>query len=755
MTRLVLTGCRATPLGGYLKALGVFRLVAAQVGPAATLAWDGDLAALDSDLDQDGLVGFLVERYRPTPVLSPWNSDAGFKETSSEATRRLLRVEQSDEARLAPYRAAIAAVRLVKADPRWGSWTKAQQVTSLRNALPDDAVEWLDATVVLRDGDPGFPPVLGSGGNFGRLELSPTFMDRVVRVLDASSKGREASRAWALASLFDVGAPALGKDPAGQFDPGAAGGVRSTGFGAGDPLTNPWDLVLQVEGSLVWASGVARRSTAGSTLAAVPFTVAPTAVGQASLSRGERAKAELWAPLWSAPAGMGEVRRLFAEGRMTWNGAQARSGLDAVRAMATLGADAGIGSFVRHVIADRLGQSPLAVAVGTMEVKDHPRVGVVGQLDRWVDRLRRAAAGKDAPQATVRAAAQVERAMFAASAGSPSGLQDLLIAVAAAEAQVGRTERARKEGGVPPVAWLDPGAWLPALDDGSPELRLAAALALARDDAVLHAGDGLVRFLLRPVSVPPNPVSPKAGDRYRRLAWTLAEARVRGTGSRPIADVLADVLVARASAPRSTAGRGGAVGADGFDTANGDGAGGDGAGAAEPWFPVIVDPGPGDVEAFAAGRRGTIDTDRLAELLPGLLLLAPRPSGLAHRWSVEGNAAPAVVPAWRVLAPFFSRHPVPLPGRPVRLHPRPDWPRRLVAGDVEAVLDDALLRLRMARLTPRYRSVGRLHKGVDCRALAASLLFGASRADLRRALRSVVTDLDVDPSASSSSVPNA
>src|SRR5690606_31130899 len=211
------------------------------------------------------------------------------------------------------------------------------------------------------------------------------------------------SDAWLRASLFDEGSPRLRTDPIGQFDPGAAGGVRADAAGAGKALTNPWDFVLAIEGSVLWASGVSRRLGGDTTTASVPFTVTPSMVGHASLAPDEAAKAEIWAPLWDQPVELASLRRLFSEGRISWASRQARTGLDATRAVFTLGVDAGLSGFVRHVVAERYGRSTLAVPVGRFTVQSRPRVLVQSSLDAWVDRLRAAASVRAAPTHLVRA----------------------------------------------------------------------------------------------------------------------------------------------------------------------------------------------------------------------------------------------------------------------------------------------------------------------------------------------------------------
>lgn len=733
MTELVLAGCSPEPLGSYLKALGVFRLVARQSDPSVRAWWRGDRFFIRSALGRDDLVSFLLDSYEPTPALSPWNKDAGFKEGSSTATKTLLRIEDSDDPRLSSYRQGISVVRRLRARPDWEAMSKEQQVALLRNRLPDAALDWLSAAVVVGPERLGYPALLGTGGNFGRFELSPTFMDRVLRVLDSSAKGRAASSAWLQAALFAVGSPRLLRDAAGQFDPGAAGGLRATAVGQGSAMTNPWDLVLTIEGAVTWASGAARRLDAASAVPSIPFTVAPSPVGQASLSQGEKAKAELWAPVWREPLGWSSLVRLFAEGRISWNGRQARSGLDAARAISNLGVDAGIDSFVRYVVADRMGQSPLAVAVGRPTVRERSGVGTLAELDGWIERLRRAALERGAPTSLQRGLGKVDRAMLVASTGRPTAFQDLLVAVSEAETSISSAVRSRGDRGVPPVPWLTASEWLPALDDGSVELRLAAAVALGRDGGLRNREDprALVRTMVAPVQARPT-----TQDCFGRLAWADAAPLVPGLHRRPIESVLADVLVQRSEADRPRR--------DEMRT-----------GTCEPSFPNGVMAGKDDAERFAGGE---VDRRRLSALMGALLLLLPV-SGSSSTLTIPVSDEPfPVVPAWRLLAPFYAQERLERPGdrESVELYPAVGWARRLVAGDVDRVMEDALVRLRLAGLSPIHSrsSLPALAAGVgdEPHLLAAALLCRVNRIDAQAALERVVDESDEGPKSAERSI---
>lgn len=75
--RLVLSGCTPIPLAGYLKALGILRLVAEQADSDARGCWQNDQFVLESRFDKQGLRRFLLEDYQPTPLLAPWGARSG------------------------------------------------------------------------------------------------------------------------------------------------------------------------------------------------------------------------------------------------------------------------------------------------------------------------------------------------------------------------------------------------------------------------------------------------------------------------------------------------------------------------------------------------------------------------------------------------------------------------------------------------------------------------------------------------------
>jgi CRISPR-associated protein Csx17 len=666
VNELLLAGCRTEPLGSYLKALGVLRLVGEQRDSQARGHWHGDTFVLTTVFDQGGLEAFFLDDYAPTPAVSPWNNHSGFKaDKNPSAVDALALVEKSSEPRLAGYRNAVEEAHRIHEAMLDDSWDKATTVRACRERLPDDALPWIDAAVVLAASREVYPPLLGTGGNDGRFDFSVAFMQRLGDVLrlrkGPAAPDRVQSAAWLTGSLFDVAGP-LARAAIGQFDPGASGGANSAPTGGAPSLVNPWDWVLLVEGTMAFASASARRlSFDGVGRAAVPFTSNASPVGYGSSAADESSRGEIWAPVWENPATSAEVLRLIEEGRVSWRGRQARSGLDFARAASSLGVDRGIGSFVRHALLERNGRSTAAVPVGRVVVRALPAVALTAALDPWLERIR---GGANAPDSVTTALAVVDRALFESTqTRDPRSPQTVLIAVADLERTIGLAKRFREAAGVAPVVAQRASDWLPILDDATSELRIAAALASIHDD------DGLdLRGLLRPVV--------RIG---RRVDWSDGPAPVPGLGWASVARVLAAALVRRAlevgRSPRS-----------GTDEQVG----------VQPAFRYGLFAPADDVARFVLGE---LDDERFSALLQALLLLDWTP--LPRRQWESRHYAGFIPPAWSLLAPFFHGKPIRISGgKELRLLPEGSWPRLLAADRTADVLTAALRRLRVARLHP-------------------------------------------------------
>lgn len=358
-------------------------------------------------------------------------------------------------------------------------------IQACRNRLSDKCVEWLDATVVLSEKD-AESPLLGSGGNDGRLDFTKAFMLYLKEALpDREGIGGEwlaRARKQLRSALFADSVATVKEEIVGQFYPAGAGGANATQGVSGSPMVNPWDFVLGIEGTLVLASATVRQLAAGTrTKASFPFTVESSKVGYGTAADAEDVRAELWLPLWSRMSSYKEVSHVFKEGRVQFSRQKraVKNGFDFARAVAELGVDRGINSFQRYVFTKRFGtRYHFAVPLNTFEVKERPLISLVQGVYRWLDAFTRATSDeKKTPPRFVRARKQIEEAIFKLCArGDVEDLRETFVALGAAEAELVNGERFREEKNVRPLAGLSL-RWFYECDDKTPEFRIAAALA--------------------------------------------------------------------------------------------------------------------------------------------------------------------------------------------------------------------------------------------------------------------------------------
>jgi CRISPR-associated protein Csx17 len=681
LTHIRLPGCRPEPLIHYLKGLAVLRLLGQHLGSSAVRAcWVHDEFYLESPLTEAELIDFFLDTYRPTPVIAPWNGAGGFWD-DKVAGQALRRMEASTGERFAPYRTAIRVAREVlsslglEAAPKDDD--KARLLRALRARLPDEALDWLDAAVALTARGPEYAPILGTGGNDGRLDFTANFLQRLADVLPLGGawagpgprrprKGdgpiRAQSAAWLRAALFGAEPPPLLRAALGQFHPGGAGGPNATAGMEGDALVNPWEFILMIEGALALAAAVSRRmGSAGAGRAALPFTVTATAAGWGTLSEQDasKARAEVWLPLWHQPASWGAVRQLFAEGRAEINRRQAQSGLDFVRAVASLGVDRMIDQFQRYGFLERNGMAYLAVPLGRVRVRSRPQVRLVDELEDWLNHVRREASA-EAPGSLRRALRQVERAIWAYAEREERGaLLDALVAVAEAEQIVARSRALQEK--IPPIRPLSR-AWLDATDDGSTEFAVASALA-----SIYGPAEGPSGPEVWPLRHHWLPLQQARGT----LAWTdPAQREVDLTNLLP---AMVTMLERRLLVQEQTGGR---------------------------FLPIRAyrPLGLHHLHAFLEGRT---DDQRIARLLPALSLIDWRQVPAAAPDPPE--VPPLLNRAYALLKPLFWPGPLQprqLGGTKVELRAPSSILARLRAGDLEGPVAWAVRRLLAAGLRP-------------------------------------------------------
>lgn len=618
-----LAGCSPTPLASYLKALGVLRLVAEQVDPTARGRW-GDVAfVIESGLDREKLVGFLLQAYRPTPIVAPWNGGSGFY--PKDNAKGIEPIEKGSAERFAPLRGVIEASRGVLeamgVTEKPDTSRKSELLERLRGKLGDDALAWMDAAVVLTEERPRYPPLLGTGGNDGRLEFTNNFLQGLVGLFDPQSGAPKAEAARLLGqALFDDAVPGLESSAIGQFAPGAAGGPNASSSFEGSALVNPWDFVLMLEGSVLFAAAATRRLEAekGGELS-YPFTVRASGVGTgaADLADEGSARGEMWMPLWSRPVGLVELRALLGEGRATVGRRNARDGVDFARAVARLGVDRGVREFQRFGFLQRYGRTFLATPLNRVPVRGNPTAALIDQLERraWLGRFRRYARRKEAPARLTSLRRRLDDALFELSlrgASSPRPAQDVVITLGRIMRYLALTPQARERCG--PVPLLDQ-SWVSAADDSSAEFALAAALASIHHDTSELAGGGARPY---PMLVHFAPV-----EAVRRQDWDEGAGHDVVWGPGLLETNLRHVLERRLlEAQRSGS-------------------------TDRPFAAWVTAP----VENVGSWLEDRIDTRRVGELLSGLTLARiAREHGAWGHPGAEGRPLPG---AYRLLKPFF------------------------------------------------------------------------------------------------------
>lgn len=676
MNRLPFPGCTPEPLLRYLKGLGIFRLIALGPDPGVRADWAGDQFTLTTALRREDLLDFFLNQYSPTPVLAPWNGGSGFWDNKA-AGKALKQMESSTSPRFAAYRKCIKTVRSVAG--RMGiskevlqkeKRAKAAFLRELRSVLPDEALDWLDATTVIAQEAARFAPVLGTGGNDGNLDYSANFMQRLADLLPLNATldggkqkaGPDPQRSlhWLQDALFAEGRPPLMDAALGQYHPGGVGGPNSTAGFEGRSLVNPWEYVLMVEGLLALAGAAARRLGSDTRArAAFPFTVSTTVAGWGTLADAEEStsRAEIWLPLWQRPARYTEVQRLFGEGRAHVGHKQARTGLDFVRAVAALGVDRGIEAFQRYGFVQRNGLAYLAVPLGRVRVREQPHVRLLDEIDSWLSLLRRLAAEQST--ATLKSASRIiDRAVYAyCEFGGADRMQAVLVALGKAERLLAVTPKFQKT--IPPLNHMSTG-WLDACDDGSATFRVARALASIYDQKV-----GDLRVQLEPVTRNKRGQAEWAGEGAGLVA-----------GGGDLCRTLVALLERRLLE-------------------------GDREGTAQAPIQGRVKATLADVHAFLQSPG---EDERLLDLLAGLVTL---------RWNhgrlpspIRAPVPPDLSRAYALLKLLFLPEPIPEgPGRQeVRIRPEAAVVHRLRSGQLQDAVQTAYRRLWAKELVPLGRS---------------------------------------------------
>lgn len=404
---ITLHGCTPEPLGNYLKALGVFRLVAEQADPRTMTFWKDGLFRLITNLSDDDLVRFFVNGignakdriYSPTPIFAPWGGRPGFyKDGNKEAKSRLAKILWCAR-KSGRYRNAADTIRGFRRQLRERGWivTKPKKdklgvVTVARRSWPAAGVDWFDACLAIED-DPRFGFLYGTGGNEGSADITNNFWELIEEAIGLPQAKPNAEEMLKCA-LF--GSPRVGGTTrsAGQHFPSATDSPNIGQDFTGSTSANPWDVVLMMEGGVLFAGAATKRlSQHGKGKAAFPFMLDHVATGEPQSSQKDepkqdarivRSRAEFWMPLWDRPTTLGEFKALLSEGRLQrTTGEPATHSLQAMEAISTLGISKGIAAFHRVGLFERRGKGYyVSSSLGNYPVprKPHPLGAILTEI---------------------------------------------------------------------------------------------------------------------------------------------------------------------------------------------------------------------------------------------------------------------------------------------------------------------------------------------------------------------------------------
>ncbi len=547
-----LYGCSPEPLSSYLKSLGLFKVIGEQFDLSASACFTESGFILDTKLSEEELFEKLTKHYVPTSILSPWNGRVLTALQNPESSTK--KIEKSESTRLDNYRKTIEISKKVLDVGKQNNWlshdekksnspyktvkkSKIKYLNLCRSLLPDDTIEWMDASLIIFGDNISYPKFLGTGGNIGSLDLSLNFIEHVLILVDEVDKNcnYEKSELWLKDTIYALNESQAVKKSASQFNPGASGGANSSVFGKAEGLVNPWEFVLSMEGILLFGGSPARRlSFSSQGVGSAPFSAVASIGGYETPTSSKGPEEELWAPIWCTKSSLVEIKRFFSEGRVDIKGSHAKTGLDFAFAASSLGIDRGISAFSRYIFSPRDGQSSFAVTAGRIEVKKRPEVTPLVQLAKWVNRVY---ISPECPNSVTLHKREFEKLAFGISSGDKNmTLVQCLIAASELENAIAKSSQYRSNQKINPISGLTADMWIPQilleedLSWNNLELKLAIALSsvsskFSKDSPLLS-----IRTLVSSVEM-------KNGIVDFREAGPV----ISGFGSRDIYEVLAEL----------------------------------------------------------------------------------------------------------------------------------------------------------------------------------------------------------------------
>lgn len=531
--KITIPGCNPEPLSSYLKALGLFRIISLQASENTTASWESNNFVLETELDRQQLLSFILNEYKPSSVISPWNKGSFiFIHRRSNGIYR--DIMSSNDPRVKPIQEDIDRLERmpslsymhdtlkefnnrfiqnidnkkkdiqeilkvinnimpgneeIQISTLYSNGVKEVQkavdyfeknvldlkrvIAESRATLSDNFVEWADACVIL---DPDIKkitaPLLGTGGNEGSLEYGTKFMTYVYEML---LKNKKISRELLESGLFGTDTQNLRKDNIGKFYPGKSGGYnQGNAIESKEFFINPWEYILLIEGLFLWSNSISKRNNPNAkNYLMSPFTVNLFQAGYPSSEVGGAKSSETWIPIWENPIHIQELYTLFATGRAVFTNKDAKTGLEFTQAVKTFGVDRGIKQFIRYITAIRKGIGNfLSIPVSTLNIDYNEKVIHSREINSIISSFK-----NSRPQNPPASYENILRSLNNAAYNftlhtDVISAQKILIACGLAEVYASSNTNNFKR----PLGTLNP-IWIQYAYDNTPEFRIALAIA--------------------------------------------------------------------------------------------------------------------------------------------------------------------------------------------------------------------------------------------------------------------------------------
>jgi CRISPR-associated protein Csx17 len=533
-----LTGIGDRPMGSYLAALGLMRIIERHVDDKAQFYWQGIDFYINTKVPQSELVEQLLISYEAMVAFNPWNKSSGIeidKKTGAlNYVGSIAQIANSESRRTKKIRALLPEFRKLIDEFKIEGTTfsypeKAEKLAFIeqcRSRITNpNWREWADATVILMEVTnakqnttsikPKYPALLGSGGNVGAVDIAENYYSSVGVLFDPQTGEPTANAAACLTkAIFGINSSevteskevkALHLFPSQDYkldfalsknnDYAPSGGSSAT-------TVNPALVLLASEGLSTFsghASGGGGDTDTGKPLmgrelAKYSLAVATSGASTDLVSLDERKSftEEYFLPLWSKPRTYHGLKKNLFESPLAnevqfFLPRQISDGTDFIQVLQEWAVKNKItGKFARYSMLPRKGQSNFAVMLETVDVgADSRRLDLAADLEDYRRNLRGFAKSDDCSALVQGSIYHFDR-IFSQFIQGKCSHSDLLMAL----------------GKLAPVRWpkslrYD---WIAPLqmESNCPEFRLALSIASCGIKYYLH-GDNKIFAVGNPI----------------------------------------------------------------------------------------------------------------------------------------------------------------------------------------------------------------------------------------------------------------